>query len=96
LIVLLIPTKETVYADLMRSTGRLKGNYARLVEMESRARNEVTSWCAAKQMKCIDALPDLRGALARRERVYPSSTESHPNAAGYGVLGATVKAALPN
>jgi hypothetical protein len=96
LLVLLIPTKETVYADLMQSAGRLNGNYARLVEMESRARNEVASWCAEKHIKCTDALPDLRGALARRERIYPSTTESHPNAAGYRVLGATVQRALQN
>jgi hypothetical protein len=94
LLVLLIPTKETVYADLMRNAGRLNGNYARLVEMESLARNEVLSWCVEKHMKCIDALPNLRNSLVRREHIYPSTTESHPNAAGYGVLSATVQDAL--
>lgn len=94
LLVLLIPTKEAVYADLMRNAGRLNGNYARLVEMEGRARDEVVSWCAAKHVKCVDALPDLRAALTRHERIYPSTTESHPTAAGYRVLGATVKSAL--
>jgi hypothetical protein len=92
--VLLIPTKETVYADLMEGAGRLNGSYARLIEGEGRARNEVVAWCAEKHMKCIDALPNLRNALARRERIYPSTTESHPTAAGYGVLAATVQRAL--
>jgi len=95
-LVLLIPTKETVYADLMKGAGRLNGNYARLVEMESRAREQVKAWCVEKHMKCVDALPDLRSALARRERIYPSNTESHPNADGYGVLAATVRRALQN
>jgi hypothetical protein len=51
---------------------------------------------AEKHMKCVDALPDLRNALVQRERIYPSSTESHPNAAGYGILAATVQRALQN
>lgn len=96
LLVLLIPTKESVYADLMKDAGRSNGNYARLVEMESRARNEVAQWCAEKRMKCIDALPDLRSALARKENIYPSTTESHPNPAGYRVVSATVQQALPD
>lgn len=95
-LVLLIPTKEMVYADLMKEAGRLNGNYARLVEMESRVREQVKTWCVEKHMKCTDALPDLRSALARRERIYPSSSESHPNAAGYRVLAATVQRALQN
>ena len=96
LLVLLIPTKELVYADLMQREGRLTGAYARLVEMENRARKEIASWCAEKRIACIDALPVLRNALAQRQQIYPSTTESHPNAAGYGLRAATVNEALNN
>lgn len=96
LLVLLIPTKELVYADLMQREGRSAGTYARLVDMENRARQEVKSWCTEKRIACIDALPDLRNAIAQRQQIYPSTTESHPSAAGYAVLAATVAKALNN
>ena len=96
LVVLLIPTKELVYAELLQPDIRPTGTYARLIEMENRARTEVASWCAAKRIACVDALPNLRHAIIRRQPIYPSNTESHPNAAGYGVLAATVSAALNN
>lgn len=96
LVVLLIPTKESVYSELMRSVGQNQGKYERLIEMESRARTEVQSWCAAQHVQCVDPLPALQSALQRRERIYPSSTESHPNSAGYAVIGATLQSALKN
>ena len=95
-IVLLIPTKELVYADLMQREGKLNGTYARLVEMENRARHEVELWCTEKRIRCVDALPNLQRAIAGRQQIYPSTTESHPNAAGYRVLAATVNEALKN
>lgn len=96
LLVLLIPTKELVYDDLMQREGRSTGTYSRLVGMENRAREEVKSWCTEKHIACVDALPELRNAIARRQPIYPSTTESHPNAAGYAVLAATVAKALNN
>lgn len=96
LLVLLIPTKELVYADQMQREGKLTGTYAHLIEMENRARNDVASSCAEKRLACVDALPDLRSAIARGQRIYPSTTESHPNAAGYRVLATTVNEALKN
>lgn len=96
LLVLMIPTKELVYADQMQRGGKLTGTYAHLIEMENRARNEVASACVEKHLACIDALPDLRGAIAHGQQIYPSTTESHPNAAGYRVLATTVNEALKN
>jgi hypothetical protein len=96
LLVLLIPTKELVYADLMQREGKSTGTYSRLVEMENTARGEIKSWCAEKHIACADALPELRNAIARRQQIYPSTTESHPNAAGYAVLAATAAQALNN
>jgi lysophospholipase L1-like esterase len=94
--VLLIPTKELVYAELMQREGKLTDTYSRLVEMENRARRDVESWCNEKRIRCVDALPYLQRAIAGRQQVYPSTTESHPNAAGYRVLAATVNEALKN
>ena len=96
LLVLLIPTKELVYADLMQRETRLTGTYARMVDMEKRARYEVESRCKESGIRCVDALPGLQNAIANRQQIYPSSTESHPNAAGYRILATTVSQALEN
>lgn len=94
LIVLLIPTKESVYADVMRGNGLSVGTYARLVGWETQARSDILNWCSEKRISCVDALPALQKAVAVGQRIYPSSTESHPNAAGYAILAATVENAL--
>jgi hypothetical protein len=93
-VVLMIPTKELVYAERMREKNLLTGTYARDVEMESLARNDLLSWCTAAGVNCIDALPEMQSAITERRQIYPSSTESHPNAAGYSVLAEFVSKTL--
>jgi lysophospholipase L1-like esterase len=94
LVVMLIPTKESVYAELMSSERKSNDNYARLVSLEDKARQEVLALCAADKMTCVDALPDLRKAIEQRQQIYPSTTESHPNAAGYRVLALRASEAI--
>ncbi|HEV7475273.1 MAG TPA: hypothetical protein VGN90_14565 [Pyrinomonadaceae bacterium] len=91
LMVLLLPTKETVYAAARgRKTG-LDSSYEKLVEMEARSRSEIFATCQANGIACVDALPYLSGALQRGERLYPTTTESHPNARGYFVIASAVE-----
>lgn len=93
-LVLVIPTKELVYAELMQQEGKSSGTYQLLIEMENRVRNDALSFCAQQNLMCVDALPNLRSAIARRQKIYPSSTESHPNADGYRVLAELVNGAM--
>lgn len=93
-LILLIPTKEMVYADALKSRGELSGAYGKLVEMETRVRTELLESCQNGDVKCVDALPALSASIKRRERAYPSSTESHPNAQGYRILATTVNDAI--
>ncbi len=94
LIVLMIPTKETVYANALKDRISVGMTFARLVAMESRAHSELMSACIEKQVECVDALPDLSAAITRDEKIYPSTTESHPNAQGYAIIAATVNQAI--
>jgi len=94
LVVLLIPTKESVYAGLMSREGKSTGNYAQLIGMEQKTREEVTTWCREEQIDCFDPLPDMQRAIEARQQLYPSTTESHPNAAGYRVLALKVSEAI--
>jgi lysophospholipase L1-like esterase len=94
LMVLLLPTKETVYATAQ--SGKMGGKigndptYQKLVEMERRVRSEMLTMCQAERIQCIDTLPYLTDALDRGERLYPTTTESHPNARGYLVVASAV------
>ena len=94
LMVLLLPTKETVYATAQSGKMREKvgsdPTYQKLVEMEGRVRSEMITTCRAERIQCIDALPYLSSALDRGERLYPTTTESHPNARGYFVIASIV------
>lgn len=90
LMVLLIPTKETVYATALGGRLDASPTYQRSVEMEGRVRAEIFSTCVVSHIQCVDLLPQLSAALARGERLYLTTTESHPNARGYLVIAATV------
>jgi hypothetical protein len=93
LMVLLIPTKELVYADVMRDKRRNQ-TYDRLTEMEIKARRDVIAWCADNGIKCIDALPALQSAISQRVQIYPTSAESHPNVGGYAAIASVVNEAV--
>ena len=90
LIVLLLPTKETVYASAQSGKLNLDPTYQKLVDMEGRVRSEIMATCQTKHVTCVDVLPYLTSALDRGERIYSTSTESHPNRRGYFVIAAAV------
>jgi len=90
LMVLLLPTKETAYAMARSGESGTNPSYQKLVEMEGRVRSELISTCKANRILYIDALPYLSDALNRGERLYPTTTESHPNARGYLVIASAV------
>ena len=88
LVILLLPTKEAVYASARSAKLNLDPTYQKLVDMEGRARLRIIATCQSKRIACVDALPYLASALDRGERIYPTTTESHPNARGYLVIAA--------
>jgi len=94
LVVLMIPTKELVYANFMSNQGVPNATYARDVEMERKSRDDLMSWFHDNGIESIDALPQMQSAIARRQQLYPSTTESHPNTKGYGVIAGVVNDAL--
>jgi len=95
LILLLIPTQEMVYADVIEtSNGYLSPTYNRLVQMETRIRTEIISLCDEKGIHYVDALPALIEALRRGEVIYPRYINGHPRAEGYSVIASTLNEAL--
>lgn len=94
LLVLLIPTKESAYAAVMSGKVGPDPTYDKLIEMEGRVRTQIEDECRTQNIDYLDALPYLSEALGRGERVYPSTTESHPNARGYFVIASAVNNTL--
>ncbi len=88
LLVVLLPTKESVFANAAGSRQR-DPVYERLVSMESRARSALIAQCEGADIKYVDALTPLAQAVRRGEQVYPTSTESHPTPKGYEVIALT-------
>jgi lysophospholipase L1-like esterase len=88
-LVVLIPTKESVFARAAQNQQR-DPVYERLYSMESRARSALIAQCENAKIEYIDALPPLVQAVRRGEQIYPTSTESHPTPKGYEVIALTV------
>lgn len=95
LVLLLIPSKEMVFADAVKSRdGGLEPTYQKLVQMETRIREAVIAECKSTSIEYADALPALAAAIGRREQVYPPLSESHPTTLGYAVIAGVVKKKL--
>jgi hypothetical protein len=92
---LLIPTKESVYAELA-SRELDAESYSRLeatVQEEEAVRGKMIAFLEARGLEFIDPLPALREAAAR-ERIYPDNADGHPNGEGYRVIAGVVLARL--
>ena len=95
LVVLVIPTKENVYADAMRGAGQVPDAPLQAVaERERRLRGELLSFCGEAGVECVDPLPALSGAVVRGEAIFPPYIDGHFNARGYAVLAEAVNGAL--
>jgi lysophospholipase L1-like esterase len=93
-LVVLIPTKESVFAGALENRQR-DPVYERLYSMESRTRAALIAQCKNANIEYVDALPPLVQAVRDGEQqVYPTSTESHPTPKGYQVIAFTVYDAL--
>ena len=92
LLVLLIPTKESAYADVLRERGaRLHETHEKLLRQEAAARAEIQALCEREAVVCADALPRLSEAVRRGEQIDPQSANSHPGANGYALMSAVVR-----
>ena len=92
---LLIPTKESVYADLAaeRLDASERAQIAAVANAEARVRDELVRFFDANQMAWVDPLPDLRAAVDG-ERLYPAGRDGHPTGAGYRIVARAVQRKL--
>jgi len=88
LIVVLIPTKDTVLAEELPPAKRTV-KYARTVEEETKIRDILMSACVLEGIACLDVLTALRDDL-KTGLPYFVDTENHPNKEGYAVIAASI------
>ena len=94
MMVVMIPTKEAVYANALKDRMAVGTTFGRMLSMESRARSELMSACTEQHVECLDVLPFMSAAISRDEKIYSSTTESHPIATGYAIIAETVNQAI--
>ena len=93
--VVLIPTKEMVYATadppmLAKAPELMR----RLAEDEGAIKSDLMKTCAAEGLVCIDALPFLAERARNGEPLYKEDSDGHPIAAGYAAIARAGYAAL--
>jgi hypothetical protein len=91
-IVLLIPTKEFVFAE--QAAGIDAPNYHILVRNERQFWDETISFLQQHTIEYIDALPSLRLELETGPQPYKMSHDGHPNEHGQHAIAATVHSYL--
>jgi hypothetical protein len=94
LLLLLIPTKEMVYARAVKNTGPLNETFGKVVTMESRVRDEIISLCKENGIEYVDPVPALENAIDHNEQIYPWTGDSHHIPRGYFILASEVNKSL--
>lgn len=90
-IVLFIPTKETVYAELVDESGlAFSKEYANLVEAEEALWREIQAFLTEHDIPYVNMLPKLRRVFEQGQQPYFPSDEGHPNSVGQRAIAVGV------
>lgn len=90
-LVLLIPTKEYVFADRVQDPSP---ELAALALQEQEFWAETRHQLDRRGIPWVDALPALRAELAAARQPYPKTSDGHPNAGGQAAMAAAVAEVL--
>lgn len=91
LLVVLIPTKERVYCRYLKDSGtRMPGTLVRLCDAEERVKEDLVQFLAARKVAYVDVTGVMEEQIQKHVQLYPSDGDSHPNAAGHGVIARAV------
>jgi hypothetical protein len=91
LVVLLIPSRETVYYQyLLDKDYQLPEGYHRMVRCEQHVVDEVRQYCESLGILQVNARPGLEEALRTCGHLYPVCDNGHPRETGYAIYAKTV------
>jgi lysophospholipase L1-like esterase len=93
-LVVLIPTKETVYASIMKAQQNVPEAYFDLLRKEQRMIDDVKAFVAKQDVELVDTTAALRASFAQGVRPFPPTDNNHPNANGYRAIAKAIAAVL--
>ncbi len=90
-LVVMIPTKETVFAEFIEGNDNLpdSAKIDRLIDNERRVNEIAKSYFKDHDIPYLDVLDPLRRAVPR-EQIYPNNYNGHSNKNGYRIIAETV------
>ena len=90
-LVVIIPTKESVYSDLISKSEELSGSYelTKLIQNEEVANKLVQAYFADHGIPFIDVLEPMRDA-AKTQQIYPNNFGGHSNNNGYRIIAESI------
>ncbi len=90
-LVVLIPTKESVFADFIEGNSRLESSEKidRLIEAERQINNIAKSYFKEHDISYLDVLNPLKEAV-HNEQLYPNNYSSHPNKNGNRIMAGSI------
>jgi hypothetical protein len=95
LLVLFIPTKESVYGQMVQKHKvQTPNSYKKLLEMEARNCDFINGYCRSHGVSYFDLKTALSNALADGQQIYPAGGDGHPTEQGYAVIASAVSEEL--
>ena len=91
--VVLIPTKELVFYNLVRSP---TASYRALIEMEELFWRTTVVFLERHGIEYVDALPALRKQLLAGNQPYHPTADGHPNTFGHKAIAELINDRLSN
>jgi hypothetical protein len=89
-LVLLIPTKEFVYQEILAKTDPQPPEaYSRLIEAERSLTASFEEFLQLHEIEYVNSTSALRACLVQNERPYPESDDGHMNRIGYAAIAET-------
>jgi len=89
-LVVILPTKESVFASRIRDTGKYE-SLDSMVSNERRIRVELVAWLEDHHVEVLDVVPALVQSIAQP---YFENVDGHPNEVGHQVIANAVTARL--
>ena len=92
--VVLIPSKEFVYAEALEPRPASDSVMAALSRSEAEIWRRTRDFLSENGIDFVDALPEMRRGVAEDVPLYPYSTQSHPDTRGYERIARAAAQAL--
>lgn len=83
LAMVLIPSKESVYAKIISEDGYKNEIFSKIIEDEDYLKKDLLKHCERENIVCIDILFPLEEALRNGVKIYKETWDEHPTKEGY-------------